>query len=1380
MKRILGLDLGTTSIGWALVNEAENNSEASSIVRLGVRVNPLTVDEKSNFEKGKAITTNADRQLRHSARINLQRYKLRRQNLHDCLQKQGWLGTEAMYEEGKASTFETYKLRAKAAEEEISLHEFARVLFMLNKKRGYKSNRKANNKEDGQLFDGMTIAKKLYEEHLTPAEYSLQLLNKGKKFTQGYYRSDLNAELERIWNEQKKYYPEILTDEFKQQLEGKTKTNTSKIFLGKYGIYSADLKGLDRKLQPLKWRVEALQQQVDKEVLAFVISDLKGQIANTSGLLGAISDRSKELYFNKQTVGQYLWASLEENPHISIKNKPFYRQDYLDEFEKIWETQAAFHKQLTPELKQEIRDIIIFYQRPLKSKKSLISVCELEQRKVKATIDGKEKEITIGPKVAPKSSPVFQEFRIWQNLNNVLLIDNDTNEKRPLDEDERNLLHEELSIKAKLSKTEALKILNKKGKQWDLNYKELEGNRTQAILFDCYNRIITLTGHEECDFKKIKASEIRHYVSTIFKNLGFNTEILDFDPSLEKHELEKQPMYQLWHLLYSYESDNSRTGNESLLRKLETTFGFPEEYATVLCDVVFEEDYGNLSVKAMHNILPYLQAGNDYSQACAYAGYNHSRHSLTKEELDKKVYKERLGLLPKNSLRNPVVEKILNQMINVINAIIDEYGKPDEIRIEMARELKSSAADRKKTTHAISQGNAENQHIRKILEKEFALSYISRNDIIKYKLYEELKPNGFKTLYSDTYIPKDKLFSKDFDIEHIIPKARLFDDSFSNKTLEARDINLTKSSKTAFDFVKEKYGEQGAEAYKKKLDMLLGNNVISRAKYNKLLMAEADIPSDFIKRDLNNTQYIAKKAYEILGELVRTVTPTTGKITNRLREDWQLVDVMKELNFEKYEKLGLTEIVEDRDGRKIKRIKDWTKRNDHRHHAMDALAIAFTKPSYIQYLNNLNARSNKGDSIYAIENKELHYEEGKLRFNAPIPVNVFRAEAKRHLSAILVSIKAKNKVMTQNVNKIKTKHGIIKKIQLTPRGPLHNETIYGTKMRPIIKKVKVGAALDEATINKVSSPAIREALLKRLNEYSGNAKKAFTGKNTLDKNPIYLNAERTKTVPTLVKTIEWESFHPTRKLIDKDLNVDKVVDKGIRNILKARLEEFNGDAKKAFSNLDENPIYLDEAKKITLKTVSVEGVLSAIPLHTLKNQAGEPIIGKDGKPVLGNYVQTSNNHHIAFYSDEKGNLQDNAVSFFEAAERKSQGLPIVDKSYNHDRGWRFLFTMKQNEYFVFPNEATGFNPSEVDLMDEANYDMISPNLYRVQKMSRIEKGTSASRDYWFRHHLETILNDDSRLKNSTFKRINSLKPLEGIIKVRINSIGKIVAVGEYD
>ena len=1246
---------------------------------------------------------------------------------------------------------------------------------MLNKKRGYKSNRKANDKEEGKLFDGMTIAKKLYEERLTPAEYSLRLFYQGKKFTPEYYRSDLIAEFEKIWNEQQKYYPEILTDEFKQQLEGKAKSNTSKLFLGKYGIYSADTKGLDRRLQPLKWRVEAMKQQVDKDVLAFVISDLKGQIANTSGLLGAISDRSKELYFSKQTIGQYLWASLQENPHISIKNQPFYRQDYLDEFEKIWETQATYHKELTSELKQEIRDIIIFYQRPLKSKKNLIAVCELEQRKVKVTVDGKEKEITIGPKVAPKSSPMFQEFRIWQNLNNILLLDHETNSKRPLYEEERNLLYEELSVKEKLSKTEALKVLGKKSKQWDLNYKELEGNRTQAVLYDCYNRIIVMSGHEECNFKKLKASDIRHYVKMIFKNLAFNTDILCFDSSLKGHELERQPMYQLWHLLYSYEGDNSRTGNDALLRKLETSFGFPKEYAAVLADVIFEDSYGNLSVKAMRNILPHLQAGKDYSQACEEAGYKHSRRSLTKEELNQKVYKEKLELLPKNSLHNPVVEKILNQMVNVINAVIEEYGKPDEIRIELARDLKIGAAERENMTRSINQGNAENKRIREILEKEFALSYISRNDIIKYKLYEELKSNGFKTLYSDTYISKDKLFSKDFDIEHIIPKARLFDDSLSNKTIEARDVNIAKSNKTAFDFISEKYDQQGIEAYKKKLDILLQDGSISKAKYTRLLMKEADIPSGFIDRDLRDTQYIAKKAYEILSDLVRNVTPTTGSVTNRLREDWQLVDVMKELNFEKYQKLGLADVVEDRDGRKVKRIKDWTKRNDHRHHAMDALTIAFTKPSYIQYLNNLNACSDKSSSIYGIEVKELHRENNKLRFNAPLPINEFRAEAKRHLKSVLVSIKAKRKVMTQNVNIIKTKHGVIKKVQLTPRGELHNATYYGTKKRPVVRMVKVGAALDEAIINRVCSLAIRAALLKRLNAYNGDAKKAFTGRNSIDKNPIYLDVEQTKIVPPLVKTIEWGLYHPIRKRITPDLKIDKVIDKDIREKLKARLAEFNGDAQKAFSNLDENPIYMDEAKQITLKRVSIKGVLSAIPLHTLKDKAGKPIIGSDGRPVSGDYVQTSKTHHIAFYIDDKGNLQDNPVSFFKAAKRKSQRIPVIDKRYNCDKGWHFVFTMKQDEYFVFPNEATGFIPSEVDLLDEVNYDIISPNLYRVQKLSK-----TSGRDYWFRHHLETMLNNDLKLKNSTFKRIQSLKGLEGIVKVRINSIGKIAAVGEYD
>lgn len=391
MKKILGLDLGTTSIGWALVNETEHNEEKSAIIKLGVRVVPLTTDEQSNFEKGKSITTNADRSLKKSMRRNLQRYKLRRANLIECLKENSIITDETIFcEQGNFTTFQTYRNRAKAATAEISLEEFARVLLMLNKKRGYKSNRKATS-DEGTLIDGMSIAQELYEKNITPGEYVYALLKSGKKYVPDFYRSDLETELNRIWDVQKPYYSDILTDEFKTQIQGCSKTNTTKIFLAKYGIYTADNKGKDKRLQAYEWRVKALQSQLTREELAFVIAEVNGAINNSSGYLGAISDRSKELYFNHQTIGQYLMTQLQTNPHFSLKNKTFYRQDYLDEFENIWECQAKYHPALTPDLKKEIRDIIIFYQRPLKSKKGMLDICEFENRTVEVEIEGKKK-----------------------------------------------------------------------------------------------------------------------------------------------------------------------------------------------------------------------------------------------------------------------------------------------------------------------------------------------------------------------------------------------------------------------------------------------------------------------------------------------------------------------------------------------------------------------------------------------------------------------------------------------------------------------------------------------------------------------------------------------------------------------------------------------------------------------------------------------------------------------------------------------------------------------------------------------------------------------------------------------------------------------------
>jgi CRISPR-associated endonuclease Csn1 len=489
---------------------------------------------------------------------------------------------------------------------------------------------------------------------------------------------------------------------------------------------------------------------------------------------------------------------------------------------------------------------------------------------------------------------------------------------------------------------------------------------------------------------------------------------------------------------------------------------------------------------------------------------------------------------------------------------------------------------------------------------------------------------------------------------------------------------------------------------------------------------------------------------------------------------------MQELNWEKYNKLGLTKTIENREGHKIKRITDWTKRNDHRHHAMDALTIAFTKRSIIQYLNNLNARSDKSGSIYGIEVNELYRDDkGKLKFKPPIPLNEFRAEAKRHLENTLISIKAKNKVMTLNVNTSKSKGGIHKKRQFTPRGQLHNETIYGSIQQYVTKDEKVGGGFTEELIQKVAKESFREALLKRLVEYENDPKKAFTGKNSLDKNPIWIDNLHTSKVPEKVKTVLTETAYTIRKEISPDLKIDKVIDKKVRTILEKRLEEYNGDNRKAFSNLIENPIWLNKEKGISIKRVTITGISSAEALHEKKDKDGDLVLDKNGKTLPVDFVNTGNNHHVAVYRDETGNLQENVISFFEAVTRVSLGQSVIENDYKHDQGWQFLFSMKQNEYFVFPNEQTGFDPKEIDLLDPHNYHLVSPNLFRVQKFSKIIYGNSAVRDYVFRHHLETTINDAKELKDITYKSIKSLAVFNSIVKVRINHIGQIVFVGEY-
>lgn len=267
-----------------------------------------------------------------------------------------------------------------------------------------------------------------------------------------------------------------------------------------------------------------------------------------------------------------------------------------------------------------------------------------------------------------------------------------------------------------------------------------------------------------------------------------------------------------------------------------------------------------------------------------------------------------------------------------------------------------------------------------------------------------------------------------------------------------------------------------------------------------------------------------------------------------------------------------------------------------------------------------------------------------------------------------------------------------------------------------------------------------------------------------------------------------ENDYTIRKEVSPDLKLDKVIDAGVRRILQNRLDNFKGNAKEAFSNLDKNPIWLNQAKGIAIKRVTISGVKNAEALHTKKDHLGNDILDDKGNKIPVDFVSTGNNHHVAIYIDENGDLQEKVVSFYEAVERVNNNFSVIvtdpktawDKALNNEKlsqeliknlppeNWQFQFTMKQNEYFVFPSE--GFNPKEIDLLDAKNSKLISNNLFRVQKI--------ATKDYFFRHHLETNVEMKKELNEIAYKRLG-IGGLKGTIKVRINHIGQIVKVGEY-
>lgn len=848
-------------------------------------------------------------------------------------------------------------------------------------------------------------------------------------------------------------------------------------------------------------------RHVKSDAAAIVGDEGEKKKNSNSAYLAGIRANDEKLQDEHKTVGQYfaeqLRRSQSESPtggiSYRIKDQIFSRQRYIDEYDQIMAAQRVHYPDiLTDDFIRMLRDEVIFMQRPLKSCKHLVSLCEFEKQEKVMRVqqdDGKggrllvERKVKFGPKVAPKSSPLFQLCRIYEAVNNIRLTRPDGS-PRDITPEERAKIVAHLQSSASLSFAALKKLLKEKALIADqLTTKSgLKGNSTRVALaaalqpYPQYHHLLDM--------------ELETRMMTVQLTDEETGEVTEREVAIVTDSYVHQPLYRLWHILYSIEE------RDAMRRALITQLGIKEEDLDGgLLDQLYRLDfvkpgYGNKSAKFICKLLPQLQQGLGYSEACAAVGYRHS-NSPTSEEITERTLLEKIPLLQRNELRQPLVEKILNQMINLVNVLKVEYGI-DEVRVELARELKMSREERERMAEGNRRREKENKAIAEKI-RECGL-FPTKSRIRKYMLWEEA---GEKCLYCGQILTLSQCLNGDnMEVEHIIPKSVLYDDSYGNKTCACRRCNKEKGNRTALEYIRAK----GWEAeYMERINGLLDKKAISYSKHQRLRWLKEDIPSDFLERQLRLTQYISRQAMAILQQGIRRVSASEGGVTARLRSLWGYDDILHTLNLDRYDSMGETERV-SREGETTEklRITNWSKRMDHRHHAIDALVVASTRQGYIQRLNRVSSESEREAMSEEIEvQKATKTDKLSLleRWLTQRPHLSVRAVSDK-VAEILISYRPGKRVVTRGRN-IYLRHGkkCVQSGLLVPRGPLSKETVYGQITinggSQIVCKYDLHS-LKAKDVDYVVDLALRKRLKELLAQHGGKEKEAFAGDVYID------------------------------------------------------------------------------------------------------------------------------------------------------------------------------------------------------------------------------------------------------------------------------------------
>lgn len=1497
MKKILGLDLGTNSIGWALVNQDIENNQGN-IINVGSRIIPMSQEILGEFDKGNSISQTAERTGFRGTRRLRERHLLRRERLHRVLNIIGYLPKHFANQIDFEKHFGQF---VDNSEPKLVYDENGNFIF----KKSFEEML-----EDFKIHQPQLLVNKHGQPALIPYDWTIYYLRK-KALTKKIEKEEL-AWLLLSFNQKRGYY----------QLRGEDEEETPNKLVEFYELKVVKVEDSgDKKKDDIWYNVILENGWIYRRSSKISLFDWEGKTKefivttdlNDDGSIKTDKDGKEKRSFkavnseedwiaikksteekiekSHKTVGSYIYDTLLQNPNQKIKGKlvrTIERKYYKAELSAILEKQVQEHselqsKELYKSCLEELYEYneahknsignkgfahlfisdIIFYQRPLKSKKSLISNCRYESRCYK---NEEGKLITEPIKCIAKSHPLFQEFRLWQWMKNlkIFLRDDDseaTSNFLKTEEDWVNLF-EWLNNRKEVDQKAFLKYpafnLKKEAEKYRWNFVEDKAypcNETHAQI-------------------KTRLAKVENVSNDFFTK-----------------EIEEA----LWHILYSVED---KIEVEKALKTFAVKHNLGDDFAERFKKYPrIDKEYGAYSAKATKKLLPLMRMGKYWNEE--------NIHPQTKERIDKILngeYDEKIKnrvrekaihltdikdfkglplwltcyivydrhseegeinkwdtanditLLEQHSLRNPIVEQVINETLKVVRDIWKTYGEGkenffDEIHIELGREMKNPADKRKQMTTQITENentnlrikalliellndnNVENvrpyspgqQEILKIYEdyvlsaeseipddilKISKTSLPSKTELNRYKLWLEQK---YRSPYTGAAIPLNKLFTSDYEIEHIIPQSRFFDDSFSNKVICESEVNKLKDNQLGLEFIKNHHGEKVSLNFGKTVeifseegyqDFVKKHYANSKGKMKKLLLE--DIPDKMIERQLNDTRYISKVVKNLLSSIVReedeqettskNVLSSNGSITSILKQDWGLNDIWNDIISPRF--MRLNQITNSTNFGKInpqtnkflpqvpfELQKGFSKKRiDHRHHAMDALVIACASRSHINYLNNEYAKADKRDTRYDLKNKLCikKYNEGSkdnYKWVFKKPWNNFATDAKETLQTTLVSFKQNLRVINKTVNHyqkwVTQKDGSIKKelVKQTSgdnwaiRKPLHKDTISGLIQLQFKKTISLSTALDnpEMITDRTLKRKIKELISQELDK-----KKIL--KFFKDQDYSWNGKDISKT-----EVFYWEKDNvASRVKLDDSFNADRInsiTDTGIQKILINHLKNYNEEKDGKIVEHPELAFSSDGIDVLNKELKNLNGGRSHQAIYKVRTY--EPKGNKFNIGTTGNkkdkYVEAAKgtNLFFAIYKDDKGKRSNESIPLNIVIERQKQGLISVPEK--NEKGDSLLFYLSPNDLVYVPIEEERENQNLIDFKSLAKEQLI--RVYKVVSFTGISL-------FLVRNDIAfPIINKvEFSALNKTEKSIDGVMIKDCCWKLKVNRIGEIIKV----